>query len=114
LVLAKVGLAERAAACFLALLARDVALVHAQVAARLETRLHLQHHDRVRLLAARAARAPDRDRARARPAAARLQRRDDLLDQRLELLALAQEVGLVGGQVVDRPGELALAGGVAA
>src|SRR4029453_2515534 len=76
-------------------LARDVRRVHAQVAARLEPRLEREHHDRVGLLPARAARGPDAYRRVrvGRPAAAQLG--EDLFDERAQLIALAKEVGLV-------------------
>jgi hypothetical protein len=116
---ARVGLAEGALpvgalARALEHAARDVRRVDAQVRGGVDAGLDGEDHDAVGLLAARAARGPDRDRAAAALAALEQRLGQDLSDQRLELAPLAEEVGLVGRDLVDEPAELPAARGRAA
>src|SRR5262249_22161141 len=79
--------------------ARDVVAEHAHVPVGEQATLEDQDGAGIGLLARGAAGGPDHQAAAARPAGAGLRR--NLEAERLELVALAKKIGLVGGDALD-------------
>src|SRR5262249_61421345 len=87
---------------------RDARRVPARLAPGVDARLARQDHYAVGLLAARAARGPHVDGPGAALAPRHQRLGQDLRHERAQLAALAEEVGLIGRELVDQRGELAV------
>jgi hypothetical protein len=93
---------------------RDVRCVHPEIAPHLDAGLQGEHHQRVGLLTAGAAGAPDAQGRSPLTFTTHAELGKDLLEERPQLVTLPEEVGLVGRELIDDVGQLLISGGVLA